>query len=129
MPEWIKSFRDLRVWQQAFSAAVQSHELSKRLPREEQYSMTDQIRRSSWSVSTSIAEAWGKRRYGPAFISRLNDSQAEAFETQGWLLFAVQFGFVEQSCADSLIADYDQFIQSIEGMIIHADDWKPKKSV
>jgi len=87
MGEWpvnhrIKTHEDLDVYQLAFKAAMKIFEFSKKFPAEERYSLTDQIRRSSGSVCSNLAEAWRKRRYRAAFLAKLNDSEAEAAETQ-----------------------------------------------
>ena len=81
----VKHFKELRVYKQAFAAATRIYELSKRWPKEERYSLTDQIRRSSRSVCSNIAEAWRKRRYPAHFVSKLSDSDGEQAETQHWL--------------------------------------------
>ena len=73
---------ELEVFQRAFETAMRIFECTKRFPREEMFSLTDQIRRSSRSVAANITEAWRKRRYQAAFISKLNDAEAEAAETQ-----------------------------------------------
>jgi four helix bundle protein len=78
----IQSRQELDVYQLAFDAAMKIFEMSKRFPKEETYSLTDQIRRSSRSVCGNIAEAWRKRRYEAAFVSKLNDAESEAAETQ-----------------------------------------------
>ena len=88
-PGPIRSHRELEVYQMALDAAMKIFEVSKNFPPEERYSLTDQIRRSSRSVCANLAEAWRKRRYEGAFISKLSDSEAEAAETQTWLEFAV----------------------------------------
>jgi four helix bundle protein len=77
-----RTFRELIVWQKAMNAAMLVFETSKRFPVTERYALTDQIRRSSRSVAANIAEAWRKRRYPAAFVSKLNDAEAEAAETQ-----------------------------------------------
>jgi four helix bundle protein len=77
----IKDYHELRVYQLAFESAMQIFELSKTFPREETYSLTDQIRRSSRSVSANIVEAWRKRRYSASFVSKLSDADTEAAET------------------------------------------------
>jgi four helix bundle protein len=83
MPKRIaQKHTDLEVFRRAFAGAMRIFELSKSFPREERYSLTDQMRRSSRSVSTNIAEAWRKRRYEAAFAAELNDAEAEAAETQ-----------------------------------------------
>src|SRR6266542_4302376 len=87
MGEKIRFHRDLLVYQKAFSTAMDLFELSKGFPKEETYSLTDQIRRSSRSVCANLAEGWRKRRYEGAFISKLSDSESEAAETQIWANF------------------------------------------
>ena len=84
----IQSHDELDVYKMAFESAMRIFEISKRFLKEETYSLTDQIRRSSRSVCANIAEGWRKRRYESAFINRLFDAEAEAVETQTWLDFA-----------------------------------------
>jgi four helix bundle protein len=81
----INSWRDLEVYQAAFSLQQQIFILSKTWPNEEKYSLTDQIRRSSRSIGANIAEAWAKRRYPAHFLSKLTDSDGELQETLHWL--------------------------------------------
>lgn len=92
-------------------------EISKSFPKEETYSLTDQIRRSSRSVCANLAEAWRKRRYEAAFISKLNDSEGEAAETQTWLEFAVKCGYLDRETAKNLYYTYDEVISMLIGMI------------
>ena len=80
----IQRHNELEVYKKAFDAATAIFEVSKSFPREEMYSLTDQIRRSSRSVCANLAEAWRKRRYEAAFIAKLSDSESEAAETQVW---------------------------------------------
>ncbi len=80
-----RSFRDLIVYQKARAVAKRVFELSKRFPREEMYSLTDQARRSSRSVGAQITEAWAKRRYEKHFVSKLTDADGEQQETQHWI--------------------------------------------
>jgi len=96
-------------------------ELSRKFPKEETYSLTDQIRRSSRSVCTNLAEAWRKRRYEAAFISKLNDVEAEAAETQTWLEFALACGYLKKEVASDLSGFYDRIIGTVVGMINHTD--------
>src|SRR2546421_1539730 len=90
IPNKLLRHQDLLVYRKAFEAAMQIFEISKSFRREEKYSLTDQIRRSSRSVTANIAEAWRKRRYVAAFISKLNDAEGEAGETQTWLEYAIR---------------------------------------
>jgi len=80
----VGSFKDLIVYQKAYKLAMEIFEISKSFPKEEKYSLTDQIRRSSRSVTACIAESWAKRIYERAFINKLTDSLGEEFETEGW---------------------------------------------
>ena len=91
----IKSHKDLKVYQLAYQAALEIHEITKNFPSEEKYSLTDQIRRSSRSVCSNLAEAWRKRRYQKNFISKLSDSEAEAGETQVWLDMSESFKYID----------------------------------
>ncbi|MBI4669227.1 MAG: four helix bundle protein [Elusimicrobia bacterium] len=121
--ENIRSFRDLRVWQGAIEAAMRIFEISKKFPLEERYSLTDQIRRSSRSVAANIAEAWRKRRYEAAFVSKLNDAESEAAETQTWLELCYQCGYIsdkERSCLDE---KYEMIIGQIVVMIRDSQCW------
>ncbi len=99
-------------------------EHSKMFPKEERYSLTDQIRRSSRSVCGNLAEGWRKRRYPQAFVSKLTDSEAEAAETQSWLQFAVSCSYIQREDAATLYKQYDQIIAMLVKMVTHADDWK-----
>ncbi len=98
-------------------------ELSKQFPKEETYSLTDQIRRSSPSVCTNLVEAWRKRRYEAAFVSKLSDSETEAAETQVWLEFAVKCGYLNRDDGKQLYVTYDEIISTIVGMINHPETW------
>lgn len=90
MKKRVQLHRDLEEYQRAFTAAMALFDLLKTFPREETYSLTDQIRRSSRSVWANLAEAWRKRRYEEAFVSKFSDAESEAAETQVWIEFAVK---------------------------------------
>jgi four helix bundle protein len=123
MSKRARNHRDLEVYQRAFDAAMQLHELSKAFPREEQYSLTDQMRRSSRSVCSNLAEAWRKRRYEAHFISKLSDAEAEAAEAQVWIEFAVKAGYLERAAAANLYRAYDRILGTLVGMINHPETW------
>src|SRR5437870_2958944 len=106
----IRSFKELKVWQRSMEAAVAVFELSKGFPDTEHYSFTDQIRRASQSVPSNISEAWRKRRYAAAFVSKLNDSEGEAAETQTRLELGRRFGYVKQADAARLDQEYEEII-------------------
>ncbi len=119
----IKTHRDLEVYVKAFDAAMALFELSKQFPREERYSLTDQVRRSSRSVCANLAEAWRKRRYKAAFAAKLSDCEAEAAETQVWLEFAVNCKYLDRDEAARLYKIYDEVIGTFVGMINHPETW------
>jgi four helix bundle protein len=119
----IQTHRDLEVYRKAFDAAMTIFDLSKQFPKEERYSLTDQIRRSSRSVCANLAEAWRKRRYEAAFICKLSDAEAEASETQVWLEFAVKCGYLAPEAARPLYQVYDEVLRTIVGMINHPETW------
>jgi four helix bundle protein len=122
--EKIRSYRELRVYQAAIDAAMRIFELTKRFPPEEKYSMTDQLRRSSRSVCTNIAEAWRKRRYAAHFVSKLSDSEGEAEETRVWLELAYRCRYLNQAEADDLDGCYDKILGQLVTMINNPDKWK-----
>lgn len=123
MKKLVVRHQDLDVYRKAFEAAMQIFEISKQFPKEEIYSLTDQIRRSSRSVCANLAEAWRKRRYVAAFISKLNDSEGEAAETQTWLEFAVRCNYMDAETGRELFKTYDEIISMLVSMINQADSW------
>ena len=114
---------DLEVYRKAFDAAMRIFELSRSFPKEETYSLTDQICRSSRSVCTDLAKAWRKRRYAKAFASKLSDAESEAAETQVWLEFATKCGYIETEEARELYRIYHGIIGTLVGMITHPESW------
>ena len=123
----IVTHRDLEVYKNAFADAMAIFQLTKKFPPEEKYSLTDQIRRSSRSVNSNIAEAWRKRRYEGSFIAKLSDAESEAAETQVWLEFAVKCGYIMREEAIPLYNNYDRTLGTIVGMINHPETWIIKK--
>jgi four helix bundle protein len=123
----IENHTDLLVYQKAFETAMQIFELSKSFPKEEIYSLTDQIRRSSRSVCANVAEAWRKRRYEAMFISKLADAEGEAAETQVWLEFAVKCKYLKRHEAGALYTSYREVIRTLVGMINHPETWVIRK--
>lgn len=114
---------DLEVYQRTFDAAMQIFTLSKKFPAEEKFSMTDQIRRASRSVAANLAEGWRKRRYAASFVSKLNDCEGEAAETQCWLQFAVECGYITSDEARSLYRTYDDIIAMLVHMQNQPEKW------
>ena len=121
--EKIYHFRQLRVYSASVDSSMLIFKLSKQFPPEEKFSLTDQIRRSSRSVASNIAEAWGKRRYVAAFVSKLSDSESEAYETQTWIEFAVRCGYVAPEIADEISKGYDRIVGQLISMISDAHNW------
>jgi four helix bundle protein len=118
---------DLDVYQRAFDAAMDVFRLSKSFPAEEKYSLTDQVRRSSRSVAGNVAEGWRKRRYSAAFVSKLNDSEGEAAETQSWLQFAVECGYLDRSHGRRVYKEFDEIIAMLVHMQNHPQHWSLTK--
>src|ERR1051326_2215550 len=127
MKRMIVRHQDLDVYKKAFAAAMQVFELSRDFPKEETYSLTDQIRRSSRSVCANLAEAWRKRRYEAAFISKLSDSESEAAETQVWIEFAVRCAYLNRAYAAPLYQAYDEIVRMLVAMINHPESWIIRK--
>jgi four helix bundle protein len=123
MSDKITNHIDLDVYKKAFEAAMKIFELSKQFPKEETYSLTDQIRRSSRSVCANLAEAWRKRRYEAAFISKLSDAEGETAETQTWLEFAVRCGYLSRNEGAELYETYSSILRTLVGMINHSSSW------
>lgn len=119
----IRSHKELNVFKCSFDLALQIHHLSKNFPPEEKFSLTDQVRRSSRSVATNIAEAFRKRRYPKSFISKLSDSEGEAAETQVWLSFALSFGYLDERIIQNLDEKYEQIEKQIITMIQSPEKW------
>lgn len=101
--EYVESFRDLEVYKFSRLLSKEIFELTKSFPKEEMYSMTDQVRRSSRSIGAQIAEAWGKRRYEKHFVSKLTDADGEQLETQHWIELALDCGYLSKTKTDELL--------------------------
>ena len=99
------SFTDLLAFKKSFSLVMKVFEVSKSFPKEEKYSLTDQIRRFSRSVSANISEAYRKRQYSKHFASKLRDSDAENSETFTWLLFALKCEYLDKNAFENLSAE------------------------
>ena len=104
----LRGHKDLKVYQLAYKLAMEIFRESKTFPIEERYSLTDQIRRSSRSVATNIAEAFRKRRYRNMFVSKLSDSDTEATETQVWLDFSLDCGYLSRGSYEKLVRGYEE---------------------
>lgn len=119
----VADYKELRVFKLAFDSAMEIFELSRSWPPGEKFSLTDQIRRSSRSVCTNVAEAWRKRRYEAAFISKLSDSDGEAAETEVHLDFALRCGYPHPERHARLRDQYDHICRQLTKMMADADSW------
>jgi len=108
----------------AFEAAMKIFEITKSFPKEEKYSLTDQIRRSSRSVCSNIGEAFRKRRYPKAFVSKLSDSEGEAAETQVWLDFSLRCQYINEQIYRELDEQYNNIIGKLVNMSLQPEKWK-----
>ena len=112
----IEHFRDLEVYKRAFDAAMKIFQITKDFPHEERYSLVDQIRRSSRSVCSNLAEGWRKRRYLAVFKNKITDSMQEASETQCWLEFSLVCDYIDQDLFNNLDDEYEQLILMLNSM-------------
>lgn len=119
----IGSYRDLDVYKMAMESAIRIFELTRDFPAEERFSLVDQIRRSSRSVCANIAEAWRKRRYEAAFVSKLSDAETEAAETQVWAEVAFRCGYWDRETFRVIDEKYDQITGKLVRMIDNPGPW------
>lgn len=119
----INSVIELEVYQLAFETAMEIFEISKSFPKEEKYSLIDQIRRSSRSVCTNLAESWRKRRYKAVFINKLTDAEQEAAETQTWLRFALKCKYIDENIFKKLDDKYEHIFAMLITMERKADNF------
>lgn len=124
----LKHFRDLEVYQVAFKSAMNIFEMTKGFPVEEKYSLVDQIRRSSRSVCTNLAEAWRKRKYVAVFRNKLTDAMQEASETQSWLEFCSACGYMSEDIFLKMDMEYEKIISMLNSMEKNADKFTFKSS-
>jgi four helix bundle protein len=118
----VKDYHELQVYQLAFESAMQIFEMTRAFPREETYSLVDQIRRSSRSVCANIAEAWRKRRYPASFVSKLSDADTEAAETLVWLDFALRCKYINPETHLEL-SHYNHICAMLTKMTNDPDSW------
>ncbi len=122
----IKSHKELIVYQLAFKVSMEIFRTTKSFPKDEIYSLTSQIRRSSRSVCANLAEAFRKRRYEKAFVSKLSDSEGEAAETQVWLDYSLECGYLPEVTYRTLITEYEKVIGMLVNMMNQPDKWSLK---
>jgi four helix bundle protein len=119
----IRTHKELEVYKLSFNSAMKIFEITRRFPKEELYSLTDQIRRSSRSVSSNLSEAFRKRRYPKSFVFKLSDSEAEAAETQTWLDFSLNCGYMTKIEHQELYESFNNIIGKLVNMSIHPEKW------
>jgi four helix bundle protein len=119
----VSNFKELIVYQKAHKLAMEVFELSSKFPKEEKYSLTDQIRRSSRSVSSCIAESWAKRLYIKAFVNKLTDSLGEEFETEDWLDYSKDCKYISDAEYDQMISGYAEVRKMLISMINNPEKW------
>lgn len=117
---YVESFRDLDVYKLARKMSKQIFELSKGFPKEEMFSLTDQMRRSSRSVGGQIAEAWAKRSYPRHFSSKITDADGEQLETQHWIETALDCSYISADKAHELLEEYASLGRMLNSMIAKA---------
>ena len=117
----LKGYKDLDIYQLSYRMAIEIFEKTRDFPKEEKYSLIDQIRRSSRSISSNIAEAWGKRMYRNHFVSKISDSYTEANETQTWLDFSNAHGYIKKERYDYLTENYDHICRMLFNMMKHPE--------
>ena len=115
--KYARSFRELEVYKQARSLSNKIFHLTKNFPKEERYSLIDQIRRSSISVGAQIAESWGKRKYENHFILKLTDADAEQYETQHWIEVSLECEYIDKAIHDDLFNQCESIGRMINSMI------------
>ena len=119
----IHTHKDLDVYKLAFDSAMEVFEITKSFPKEERYSLVDQMRRSSRSVAANISEAFRKRRYEKTFVAKLSDSEGEAAETQVWLDFSYNCNYIDKNQREKLDKKYDHIIGKLVNMIKNPEKW------
>ena len=117
----IKTFRDLDVYQLAYELAMDIFHVTKEFPKDEKYSLIDQIRRAPRPVAVNIAEGWGKRRYENSFKRHLTDAIGSVEETKSWLLFSLGCKYLSQENHERLFRKYEELGAKL--FKLH-DNWK-----
>jgi four helix bundle protein len=119
----VGSFKDLIVYQKAYKLAMEIFEISNSFPKEEKYSLTNQMRRSSPSVTACIAESWAKRSYEKAFVSKLTDSLGEEYETENWIDYSKDCKYIQIETHIRIMNEYDEVRKMLISMINNPDKW------
>jgi four helix bundle protein len=128
MSQVARRHQDLEVHKRAYALAMVLFRASKHFPKDELYSLTSQIRRSSRSITANIAEAWAKRRYEASFVAKLTDALAEVAETEDWVNYSVDCGYLAETERDELLAEYAAVAKTLNAMVLHASSWCSKET-
>lgn len=126
MSERIESFRELNVYKMALELQQEIYELTKEFPKEELYSLTYQIRRSSRSIGANIAESWQKRRYTAHFVSKLSDADGEQAETQHWLDTSLKCKYISSEEHSRLLKKCKRIGRMLGKMMAEPEKWCAK---
>ena len=121
-----RGYEDLKVYQLSYRLAMEVFEISKSFPKEEKYSLTDQIRRSSRSVSVNIASAYRRRKYPKHFSSKITDANEECTETMVWLNFAKDCKYVSEEIRNKNYTEYEEVGRMLGSMAAHPDKFLPR---
>ena len=121
------SFKSLKVYQMSYELAMDIFEITKSFPKEEKYSLTDQIRRSSRSVCSNLAEAYRKRRYPKSFTSKISDADSEASETVVWINFSYDCKYINEEIKERLLKKYEEVGKMLGGMANNPEKFLPKQ--
>ncbi|MFW5793792.1 MAG: four helix bundle protein [Bacteroidota bacterium] len=121
MSEKITSHRELKVYRLSFDLGMELFAITKAFPKEEKYSLTDQIRRSSRSITSNISEAWAKKKYIKSFVYKLTDSLGEEYETENWLEYSKDCKYIDRETYDRMMKEYEEIRKMLISMINNPD--------
>ncbi len=120
----IRTHKELDVYKMAFQASMEIFNLTKGFPKDERFSLSDQIRRSSRSVFANLAEAFRKRKYPNSFVYKLNDCEGESAETQVWLDYSLECNYINNETHKKQYEDYEKIIGKLVIMSLNPEKWK-----
>jgi len=124
----INSFLDLIVYQKAYKVSMEIFLLTKEYPKEERYSLVDQVRRSSRSIWANLSEAWAKRKYEKVFVNKLTDCLGEEFETETWLKYSLDCNYINEVTYTDLVRQYEEVRKMLISMINNPDKFCKKSN-
>jgi len=124
----LQGFKDLKVYQEAYKLGLEIFEITKTFPREERFSMTDQMRRAARSVAANIGEGYRKRQYPKMFVAKMADADGESAEMLVWLDFARDHGYIDADKHRNLTERYLGVGRMLGGILLHPEKFLPRKS-